>query len=147
MLDQILHFSHHLAANAPPPPFTLHLGFVYRHLSQDLGMDFWVSGICVKLGLKTFQAAGTLTALVSCKYRDYGLPSASPFCEPQMGKKISAFSSFCSIFLPLYRSSVSYPRLQPPPTQSNKASEGLPTTHPNCKILHLSEAIALIYNV
>lgn len=120
-----IRFSHHLAANVPPPPFTLRLRFVYRHLSQDLGMDCWVSGICVKLGLKTFQASGTLTSLVSYNYRDYGLPAVSLFCEPQRGKKTSAFSSFCSIFFPPCSHSVSYPRLQPPPTQSRKASEGL----------------------
>ena len=50
-------------------------------------MDFWVSGVCVKLGLKTFQASGALTALVSYIYRDYGLPSVSLFCETQRGKK------------------------------------------------------------
>ena len=41
-----------------PMPFTLHFGFVYRHLSPGLGMDFQVFGICVKLVLKTFQNAG-----------------------------------------------------------------------------------------
>lgn len=107
-----------------------------RHLSQGLGIDFQISRICVKPGLKTFQAT-SISAFVGWRtwskhwncfpskftHSALGKP-ISLFCELQRGEN-SAFSSFYSLFFPLYSPRAPDPRLQLPPAQLKKASESL----------------------
>lgn len=74
-----------------------------RHLSQGLGIDFQISRICVKPGLKTFQATG-ISAFVGWRtwskhwncfpskftHSALGKP-ISLFCELQRGEKLCLF--------------------------------------------------------
>lgn len=122
MLDQLFI----LAIILPPMPH--HPSLCILGLCTDTSPKAWawiprssVFGICVKLELNIFQAAGASACTGLPLTTEILVPLQCPFSMSHGGvgggAGNSSFSSFCSIFFPLCTLSVSHPRLQPPPTQ------------------------------